>query len=90
MLKTIPTLKPCTGAQRLRTYEIERPVHITSCEQADAYIAGMLAGRDDVELVGAPIMGRDCQLRPVIQVRVLPAGCQLAGIYVPVFALKEE
>lgn len=88
MLKTIPTLKPCTGVQSLRTYEIERPAHIATCEQADAYIAGMLAGRTDVELVGAPIMGRDHQLRPVIQVRVLPAGCQLAGIHVPVFVLR--
>lgn len=89
MLTTIPRIAsvPTGAIVPTRTYAIARPDHVRTDADADVYVAGLLAGRTDVELVSAPVIGRDRQLRPVISVTVRPAGSVQMWPPVPVVTL---
>lgn len=89
MLHFIPTQRPATGHTIPRKYEVARPETVQTDADADAFIAGLLAGREDAELVNAPVMGRDRLLRPVVVVTVVPRGCKpMPGTFVPTFTLQ--
>lgn len=88
MLTSIPVQNlSSTGYTSARKYLVARPADVTTDDQADAFVAGLLAGRTDAVLVGRPVMGRDRQLRPVVQVEIIPSSARLIPDSVCTFSL---
>jgi hypothetical protein len=88
MLHSIPVQNTSsTGYTSARKYLVARPSDVTTDKQADAFVASLLAGRTDAVLVGRPVMGRDRQLRPIVQVEIIPSSARLIPGGVSTFSL---
>lgn len=87
MLNHIPTQAPNNNHVAHKTYLVARPQTVTTASEADSFVAGLLAGREDAELLSQPVLGRDRFGRKVVVVTVRPAGARLLASPVPIFTL---